>query len=90
MEAGGMAVSIQMCIRDSSSTASRDLSSLSISLARFHSKVGVYEAVNVAVHDRVDVAVLKARPRVLGEGVGHEDVAADGAAEVYLLSLIHI
>src|SRR5699024_5382014 len=53
-------------------------------LARFHSKVGVYEAVNVAVHDRVDVAVFKARPRVLGEGVGHEDVAADGAAEVYL------
>src|SRR5699024_9087015 len=55
-----------------------------ISLARFHCKVCVDKAVDVAVHDGVDVAVFKAGARVLGERVGHENVRAYGAAEVYL------
>lgn len=37
-------------------------------------QVGVDKAVNVAVHNRVDVRVFKAGARVLGERVGHENV----------------
>ena len=43
-------------------------------------EVSVDEAVDLAVHYRVDVTVLKAGSRVLGEGVGHEYVASDLAA----------
>ena len=55
-----------------------------MSLLRSLAEVGVYKAVYVAVHDGVDVAVFIARAGVLYERVGHEDVAANGAAEVYL------
>ena len=44
---------------------------------RFHLQISVDEAVDVAVHDGVDVAHLVAGAGVLREGVGHEDVGAD-------------
>ena len=43
-------------------------------------EVGVDEAVEVAVHHRIDVRHLVARARILGERVGHKDIVADLAA----------
>ena len=47
-------------------------------------EIGVDEAVDVAVHDVLDIAVFKLAAGVLDELIGHENVGADGAAEVYL------
>ena len=47
-------------------------------------EVGVDEAIEVAVHDGIDVRGLKARARVFDEGVGHEDVVADLTAPLDL------
>ena len=47
-------------------------------------QVGVDEAVDVAVHHRLDVAHLVAGAGVLGQGVGHEHVGADLAAPLDL------
>ena len=43
-------------------------------------EVGVDEAVEVAVHDRLNVAGLIVRARILDELVGHEDIGADLAS----------
>ena len=48
-------------------------------------QVSVDKAVDVAVHDCVDVGGLKRGTGVLGEGVGHEDVRTDLAAPFDLL-----
>ena len=53
-------------------------------LERLHLEISVDEAVYVAVHNGVDVAVFKACAVILGEGVGHEDIGADLAAPANL------
>ena len=55
----------------------RDLLALLHRFEGFHLEVGVDEAVDVAVHDRVDVAHLVAGTGVLREGVRHENVGTD-------------
>ncbi len=52
-------------------------------------EIGVDEAVDIAVHDILDVAGLKARAGVLHQGVGHEHIGADLTAplDLYLHAL---
>ena len=48
-------------------------------------QVGVDEAVDIAVHDGVNVGTFIARPRVLGQRLGHKDIAPDLAAPFDLM-----
>lgn len=57
---------------------------LFVLLVGVHAQVGVNEAVNVAVHDGLNVAVFIASAVVLGQRVRHEHVRADLAAPLDL------
>lgn len=52
-------------------------------------KIGVDKAVNVAVHNRLNIAGFKAGAVILNKGVGHENIGADLAApcDLTLLAL---
>ena len=82
--AGALRLPLKIIRNSVSAMAAAAKVALFISLACFHCQVCVDETVDVAVHDGVDVAVFKAGARVLGQRVGHEDIGAYGAAEVYL------